>query len=246
LKKNQHIRSYPKLFCKSYVLDFQNLGKHFRGVKAMKNAEAHISSNSRQQSLKGNKANAKACAVILNNPNLLGILDNVATRAAGIYHQDADELWQIMVDGIYKYPDKISEALNKESWFYEIAKNYCLNEIRHQKVVSSGAKKIKRQQQSGTKINSRPLIQSTLVTTPEQELLEKEHEILKKEQGIRLQEAVQKVSKRFPKWLVDGWTDGNSAKEISETSNKSLATVYRRLKDMQKAIIKEFGEQPLW
>ena len=57
-------------------------------------------------------------------------------------------------------------------------------------------------------------------------------------------EAIIRETESFPPWLVDAWAMGKSPKEIAEETGKPLKTVYRILKQMQKAIIEAEAEKP--
>ena len=70
------------------------------------------------------------------------------------------------------------------------------------------------------------MAESSTVPSPEQELLD--------------HEALSKATARFPEWLVTGFVEGQSAEELSKKSGLSVPTIYRKKKELERAIIKEF------
>jgi RNA polymerase sigma factor (sigma-70 family) len=178
------------------------------------------------------KGNVGALKALMEHPDLLYLLRILGIWAEVRFQQNREEIRQVMW---IKIPLKIHTIQHPErfrSWCYKVVRNYCLNEIRRQKLELAYLERLKEQQLDGNKRAGKPRNQLSAILTPEDEYLR--------------HAGVERAAKRFPKqeWLRKAWEDGKSAKEISKELGKPKKTVYRWLKEMERAIIDETGLQP--
>jgi Holliday junction resolvasome RuvABC endonuclease subunit len=82
------------------------------------------------------------------------------------------------------------------------------------------------------------------VATPEEQLIDQEDERLWDSRMFFLRENVRRVITSFPPEYVRIarlWSERKTLKKISEETGMALETARRRLKEVQKAVIKEAG-----
>jgi RNA polymerase sigma factor (sigma-70 family) len=173
-------------------------------------------------------------ASLIEHPEMIQILNEASAWAGWRYQQDKEDLRQTLLLMICIKLRTLSNPRHLKSWCYSTVKNYCLNEVRHRRVVNSSLDEMKRQSHQGKRHKGKSMVQSTAVLTPEQELL------LKEEQ-LRAQEAFRKIAPLFSKQLAYGWKERKTVKQISDEIGKSEKTIYAQTKKMLKAIVKEAG-----
>lgn len=164
---------------------------------------------------------------LINHYKVIQLLNEISAWAEWKYRQDREDFRQIMVVMICINIHTIVNPRRLKPWCYSTARHYCLNEIRHRKVESSGLDKIKDQY----------MVQASSLLTPEQILLKKERESLRKD-------ALRRVTARYPEWLVSAWSPEKETKDIIRETGKPASTVYRLLREMQQEIIREVGIEP--
>ncbi|HEX5731593.1 MAG TPA: hypothetical protein VF131_02070 [Blastocatellia bacterium] len=164
------------------------------------------------------------------------IIKNLAASLAwryGIDKIDQDELEQFFRLKLWMHYSKLPDLKSLIAWLSTIGNNFCRNKKRHKKVECAFLEKTFRETQNNKRLGGEPLIQFTSVGTPEDELLERER-------IDQLERIVREATEPFPKWLVEGWAMGKTAEELSDPDipGRSLKSVYRKLREMQKAINK--------
>lgn len=191
-----------------------------------------------QEAVRGNE---EALDSLIMHPEMSRILDDVSAWAEWMFRQPKDIVKQELLLKLWAKLDTIRDHNRLAPWLYTIAKHYCLNEIQHERLETARHDKIMDQSREATRLGGKPLVQSTPELTPEQVLLQIEQE--EEEDRVRRErlERLRKAITPFPKWLVEGWSLGKTPKEMAQETGVPLSTIYRNLKNMQKAIIKEFG-----
>ena len=177
--------------------------------------------------LKAKTGDGEAFNLLFTDSRIWRPLTTISFSVANLYRQDGDEVRAHTLEQTWKKIDSIKDFTHLCPYCHTVARNYCLNQIRHNNVVRDYSHDQTKTRES-RKRGGKPMVDFTTVPTPEQEL--------------QIQEALQRATAPFPTWLVEGWRDGKSASELSEGTGRSLKTVYRKLKELQKAIIKEFEQ----
>lgn len=186
--------------------------------------------------------NEHALTELFEHPWMIRLLNEIAEWAQWKYQQNKEDFRQILSLRIYLNIYTLNNPRRLRPWCYSIARNDCLNQVKHRRVANSYLELSRRQSQESTRQGGRPFVQCSAVLTPEQELLQKEQELLRKEQDILFEKKIRKITSSFPPEIVDGWLEGIPRKEIAKTLGRSVQTVYRLLNEMHKAIVKEFRD----
>ena len=159
-------------------------------------------------------------------------LIKIATTLAWSFGLDKDDVLQMLWLKLCTEIHTLRDPQCLKGWCHIIVGNYCRNVYRHQKVEDSYLENYRHEMRESTRRGGRPMVQSTPVPNPEEELLLKEKE-------IRFAEAVRRVTRSFPPKVVDGWLQEKSPKDIAEETGIPVKTIYGILKRMQKAIVEE-------
>jgi DNA-directed RNA polymerase specialized sigma24 family protein len=176
-----------------------------------------------KKAMSGNK---EALDLFICHIKMVDLLNEVSVHAARTYKQDRDDIRDKLLMTVYQSITALSEPNHLRAWCYQIAKGYCLDEIRHNTVVMSSMDEIRRSTFDDSKrLGGKPLIQSTNALTPEQEFL--------------LNERLSRVYRQYPDAIVIGWALGHSPAEIAQESGIPLKTVYRLLRKMQGSLLEE-------
>jgi RNA polymerase sigma factor (sigma-70 family) len=177
-----------------------------------------------------------ARARLTEHPAMWLLLDEVSAWAARTYKLERDEIRENVLVAIFNRLETLTRPSDLEGWCYGVAKNYCLNQLRHLRIEKRYQElELANQQSRRGRRHGVPVEPSYLVPSPEEELLAKEQRRLLRE---ALQRAIQSLPDS-PDSLVKAWMEGKTAKQISEETGLPLSTVYRRVTKMQKAFLKE-------
>jgi DNA-directed RNA polymerase specialized sigma24 family protein len=170
------------------------------------------------------------------------LLIAVSIWAEGEYHQDRDDVRQIVHFALFR---KITTLRNRHHlpwckclklFCFKVAKNHCLGRIDHEKAVAAHAGVERAEHDAKSVKGSTFVLRSTGAPTPEQELL-------KKERRLRVEAAIRKVVNLYPQdeELLGLWLEDPKVKNIAEALGKSVKTIYPRLRRVQKALCRELG-----
>lgn len=173
-----------------------------------------------------------ALNALIAHPEMNQILEELSAWAERMYEQDREDIKQNLLIISYKNIHSLRDTSNFKSWLFKIARNYCLNTIRRDKREKLFSDEVSDQNRADKKLDGEPLAQFKSELTPEQELLIKEKETLFEKQ-------VRKATEPFSPEIVERWANGQSPKQIAEETGRPLKSVYRVLKNMQDAIIRE-------
>jgi RNA polymerase sigma factor (sigma-70 family) len=154
-------------------------------------------------------------------------LAKVSNISAWKCHEEKDDVQQIYLLKMWVNSKPIR---NPKAWLNTVASNSRKNAFRHQEKVDNYVENLFNKSRESTRHNGKPLIQSSNVLTPEQELLDRERQSL-------LNKAMRRALEGFPPEIVEAWLMEKDAKEIHQETGTPLSSVYRILKRMQKAII---------
>lgn len=144
-----------------------------------------------------------------------------------------DELQnEILEEGLDKKRPPSSEVF--EAWSRTVIRRHCLNRLRHSEVVRKHAESVV-QMNCAAKRNSIP-IERSVVPTPEDELIEKEE---KRKWAFLASEIHDKVRQVIAEDVIASrWSQGQALQEIACEVDQPLSTVYRKLHQIQRAVLK--------
>ena len=160
------------------------------------------------------------------------VIDRKLSGIAFRFGQDKDDLRQELALKLAEgYALRDAKCLT--SWCGVAATNICNNEYRHDKTVRRHREAYLYENTLGKMRGGAVVLQRSAVKTPEQQTME--HELQDKRRSVinALQPDDRKIA------LL--WDDGVPAEEISKQVSKSLATVYRKLKAIQKQLVAVCG-----
>jgi RNA polymerase sigma factor (sigma-70 family) len=148
---------------------------------------------------------------------------------------DPDDLGQKVRIAVWQKGHSLRNLGALKPWLISVCRHICLNEVRRAQTETRTVDSLRQQAASPAKLNGACLIQWHDRTNPESE-------ILRSERDEFFRAVTREVMLRFPAWLTEGFSEGLSARQISEKSGKPLSTVHRRLKLLEKAIVRELAE----
>jgi DNA-directed RNA polymerase specialized sigma24 family protein len=128
------------------------------------------------------------------------------------------------------------------AWIYTSTHHYCLNVMRHLKVIEKHEEATVHERTRG-KLNSIPILKSASLD-PEEQLLQKEEDEEQASRATEIRVRVRAVIESYPPdYVTIAYLRGigKKPKEIAAKTQIPLKTIYGRLKAMQKAVIEEIG-----
>jgi len=140
-----------------------------------------------------------------------------------------------------KLRDQIYTVSNPKAlagWIYKVGENYCLNFLKHSRVVKRHEEFVGHTAIVG-KRNSIPIAISGS-STPEEDLIEKEEAPVWEQRILDTRARVRRILTEDV-IIASRWGKGQKPQDIAVEINESPATVYRKLAMMQKAVIEEIG-----
>jgi RNA polymerase sigma factor (sigma-70 family) len=188
----------------------------------------------------------EARTLLIEHPATMRLLDRVSEWAYRRYKQDPDEIKDFILVKLFNSINTLKDPSRLKEWCYGLARNHCLNQIRHLNVEEKYQElKLAEEQGRFGKWHGKPLIPPHLASSPEEELLIKEQgqqeELVIEELRLHVREMLVRLEQVFPdSSLMEAWTEGKTLKQISVEKGLPIATVARQLKKMQKAIVTEF------
>lgn len=171
-----------------------------------------------------------ALASMLKHPKTEKLIDRVSTWAAREYKLDQVEIKGVLLLKLCSRIQTIKNIRGLDLWLFSIARNYGLDEIERRTKEELCCDEIKHRASESKRHNGHSMVQSTTVPRLDRDLI--------------INEGVRRATKSHPKWLVDRWAIGETAKEIAEGTGHPISTVYRLLRKMEQDIIKETGIRP--
>ena len=181
---------------------------------------------------KAKSGNEEALTAVLEHSEINRILDAVSAWGEHKFKQDRAEIRDVLIFKLIKNFEAIHNPRRLNSWLFSVARNYCISELRRSKGERAYVDEINHIIDGNKKHGGHLMQQSTSVETPEQELLNKEREILFEKQ-------VRKATESFPQEIVELWKKGKTPKEIAKEIGISVATIYRTITEIQNAVMKE-------
>jgi RNA polymerase sigma factor (sigma-70 family) len=177
----------------------------------------------------------EARTLLIESHMIMQLLDSVSYWASKKYKQDPDEIKDFILVKLFNSIKTLQDPSQLEAWCYGVARNYCLNQIRHLNVEEKYQElKLAEEQGRFGKWHGKPLIPPHLVSSPEEDSLIEE-------QRLHVSEVLRRLKQSFPDSpFMKAWVEGKTLRQISEETGVSIVTVARQLKKMQKAIVTEF------
>lgn len=196
--------------------------------------EVNLDRDSTLESLieKARTGDRDALALFIRQPETKLLLNRASAWAGYKFKQDSTEIRDYLILMLIEKLPSIHNHRALDQWLNRAAKNYCLNEIRRSNRERAYINESEHAKHGSKKLRGHTILQSTSVPTPEQELADKERRLL-------FEEALRKASNKIPFVIADGWIEGKSPREIAQKTGIPLSTVYRLLKNFQKALVKE-------
>jgi RNA polymerase sigma factor (sigma-70 family) len=139
-------------------------------------------------------------------------------------------------------PNQRSMTECVHAWIYTSTHHYCLNVMRHLKVIEKHEEATAHERTRG-KLNSIPIFKSA-GPDPEEQLLQKEADEETASRTTEIRARVRAVIESYPPDYVTIaylWGIGMKPKEIAAQTNIPVKTIYGRLTAMLKAVIEEIG-----
>lgn len=171
------------------------------------------------------------------------IADSANTKSRIFKLDQADELAAILSDKLPSYiaTINIADEAWRESliaWCHKVSENQCKNTLKHKKVEKKYEELVIHQNSSG-RWNSQPVI-SSIVPTPEDELVAKEEAPIWEARAVDIRLKVRRIITEDMR-IAELWSKGHQVKEIAAILNKPEKTIYGKLERMLKAVIQEIG-----
>lgn len=181
------------------------------------------------------KGDLEARSLLIEHSQVTQLLNKVSGWAYRRYKQDPDEIKDFLLVKLFNSINTLKDPSQLRKWCYEMARNYCLNRLRRLNVEEK-YQELKLYQHQGLfgKWQGRPLIPPQFESSPEKEILIEELRLHMRAVWGRLKQSFPDSS------LIEAWAEGKTVKQIGEETGESMATVYRRLNKMKKAIVTEF------
>jgi DNA-binding NtrC family response regulator len=192
------------------------------------------------------RAAIAAVNALLIHPDIQDLIGRTSASAALQFNLNPQDVSDRLTDKLrtkihtLKNPNQKPLLECLAAWLHTIADHYCENTLKHFKVEERHRQYVEHAHSSG-RHNGVPLLR-TSVPTPEDDLIEKEEQSMWESRALPIRETVRRiVLEEFI--IADLWAHGEEPKEIAEEIHKSTKTVYRKLRKMQKSVIKEIGIQ---
>jgi hypothetical protein len=192
------------------------------------------------------KANAafEALNLLLLHPWTQEMIDRVSTATASQFNLNQEDLAEFLADKLRSDIHTVTNPNHKsmcdciEAWSRTVLEHRSINLLKHLKVVKRHEEYVGHLNSCG-KRNSIAVLKSN-VPTPEEELLAKEEKPI---WNSRMTDTRSTVRRIITEDLIIAyrWGRGDKPEQIAEDIHKSVKTVYRKLGNMQKAIIEEIG-----
>lgn len=187
----------------------------------------------------------EAINLLYTDPEINRKLASIASKS----RQNKDDLRQELALKLSTEGYELRDFNSLTAWCCVSAKHICQNAGRHDNVVKRHHKRcvgegvhLKRGGGAGV------VVLRSEVKTPEEQMLEREQEALddarEAELLARLREQLADVISSLPSDVREIgrlWVEGKSTPEIAAIVEKSLATVYRKLKEFQMEIVEKCG-----
>jgi len=173
---------------------------------------------------------------LIADPETDKILETIASSAAWHFHQEKEEVKQNLRIKIWRKFETVRDPASLPGWASRVAKNLGINAVKHQNVERSYLERKVHEANESTSYNGKPLVKSSTVPTPEDELLQRELE----QQVI---EAIAAATRNSPEWFASAYDPEKSAKEIKAETGQPLATIYRHMRSVQERLVMELEKR---
>lgn len=207
-----------------------------------------------QTILAARNGNRKALDALIFCQWTIELLNRIAGWASWRFSIDAELVRDHVLDTVRH---RITELANSKqtswtacfaSWSCAIAKNYCLNLIRHEGVVDAHRGSVVHENTHAIRNGNKIMAHGSTSLSREEELELEEAVQLWASRQLDLRSRVRRVITCFPPEYVkitELWANGNTLKEIAEERETSIETARRKLKEVQKAVIAEIASQDI-
>ena len=191
-------------------------------------------------------AGIEAVNALLVHPTIQDLIGRISASAALQFNLNPQDISDRLTDKLrtkihtLKNPNQKPLLECLAAWLHKIAEHCSENKIKHLKVEERHRQSVEHAHSNG-RLNGIQLL-STSVPTPEDDLIEKEERMLMESRAVPIRETVRRIV--LEDYIIaDRWARGEEPREIAEEIHKSTKTVYRKLRKMQKSIVKEVGIQ---
>lgn len=184
------------------------------------------------------KAAFEALNALLLNSWTEEMVDRISNALARQFNLDQEDLAEVLLEKLRFEIHTVARPEALPAWSFRVVENHCKNVFKHSKVVKRHEDFVEHVN-SGGKRNSIPVAKSAALN-PEEQLIEKEEEPI---WDARMLETRAKVRRIIIEDVIiaSSWGKGQRPEVIAEEIHKSVATVYRKLGAIQKAVIEEIG-----
>jgi len=191
-----------------------------------------------RDAIEKSKAAFDAVNKLLLTPSSIDMIARISNALANQFSLNQDDLAEILTDKLCSEIHTVSNPEALAGWLFRIGENYCKNLYKHSRVVKRHEKYIEHLNSAG-KRNSIPVTISAS-STPEDDLIAKEEKPIWDERMSQMRAKVRRIIMEDVT-IASRWGKGERPEVIAEEIQKSVATVYRKLGLMQKAVIEEIG-----
>lgn len=177
---------------------------------------------------------------LIEHPKTQRLLDRISGWASVRYKQDKEEIREALVAKLFNRVGTLKDPAHLKQWLYEVARRHSLNQLRHAEVEKryQEAMLAEHRKQFGT-WHGEPLAHPNATSLPEDDPYSENQQVAVREM---IQRAALRAIRSSPKTVAEAWeawAAGKTVQEISKETGQSVATVYRLLKMMEKAIVTE-------
>jgi hypothetical protein len=191
-----------------------------------------------RDAIEKSKAAFEAVNTLLVTTSATEMIARISGALANQFSLNPDDLTEVLTDKLCSEIHTVSNPEALAGWLFRVGENYCKNLYKHSRVIKRHEEYIEHLNIAG-KRNSIPVVISAS-STPEDELIQKEEKPIWDERMSEIRARVRRIIMEDV-IIASGWGKGEKPEIIAEEIQKSVATVYRKLAIMQKAVIDEIG-----
>lgn len=191
-----------------------------------------------RNAIEKSKAAFEAVNMLLLSPAAREMISRISTALANQFNLNQDDLTEVLTEKLWSEIHTVSHPEALAGWLFRVGENYCKNVYKHSRVVKRHEEYVEHLHSAG-KRNSIP-VPISASSTPEDDLIEKEERPIWDERMSETRAKVRRIILEDP-IIASRWGKGQKPEIIAEEIQKSVATVYRKLGIMQKAVIEEVG-----
>ena len=191
-----------------------------------------------KDAIEQSKKAVEASHILLLEPWTQAQLNQVSGALSYQFEISQESIMDWLIDKLRDEIHTVTNAKALPGWLFRVGDNYCKNLYKHSKVIKRHEEYVEHMRIAG-KRNSVPIAVSGS-PTPEEHLIEKEEQAIQDARMLEIRAAVRRIIMEDV-IIASEWGKGNKPEVIASQISKSVATVYRKLGIMQKAVIDEIG-----